>query len=82
MKGKWSGKKTSASKLCMLKQIHVHRFSSTWKKTGGEATAPKGGELLLVAVQNVKSVPFQALHFHSDELLIQYSIIFFFLLLI
>lgn len=52
----------------MLKLFHVHRFSFTWKKSRGEATAPKGRELVLVAVQNVKrSVAFQVLH--SGELL-------------
>lgn len=44
-------------------------FLFTWKKSEGEATASKGGELGMVGVKNVKSVPFQALNFHSGELL-------------
>lgn len=58
----------AVSRLCMLKQTHVHRFSFTWRKSGGEATAPKGGELLLVAVQNVVC-GFPETHFHPGELL-------------
>lgn len=69
MEEKQFWKKTAVCRLCVLQQIHVHRFLFTWKKSGGEATAPKGGEMVMVGVQNMKSVPFQALHFHSGELL-------------